>query len=338
MDETKNSELLKRFSAKNIARRTSIPNKHNRTKRYYMFERRDSANLFINALNTAGYIRSGDPDSADFLLYDLEQEIYIPVIDDFYKKKKPIFVYPHSANSWYFWDGFHEEHPVSCNFVFTKEIKNAMIDYGYKSRIEPCGFSLSSVTSSSATRRNALLFAPMHTMGTKGKDFLRAPASFDLNRKTLDRVLGLAKLFTSVTVRYGKSFDACGMYDPKMSNVRFEEAVLKSANSIKSIQQHDIVIAAGTLAYISVAIGKPTIFFNQYNETPREWIYTAKSYEKYRHILDYPVQLSQMTDRQVFEFMSNTGQWRRRLDQWKSANIGESFSRQKFLEVIKEFV
>ena len=300
---------------------------------FYIFERRDSSSIYKNTLISAGYVNVSDPRHADFLLYDLEHEAYLPTIKSFADQKKPIFEYPHSANSWYFWDGFHKEFPVSCNFVFTDDIKSAMISYGYKSRAEPCGFSFSEVKQSTPTARKTLLYAPMHTMGMEGSDFLRPPASFELNRKTLDKVFQLAPLFERVTIRYGKTFEASGMYDPRLKNVHFEKAVLKSADCIQSIQRHDVVIAAGTLAYISVALGKPTILFNQKNEAPREMNMTVKSYEKYKHFLDYPIQISDMTDEQIMNFAGNE-----RVEQWKKSNIGEAFNASKFLGVIREYV
>jgi hypothetical protein len=294
--------------------------------------------VYQDALRSAGYKKASDPYRADFLLYDLEHEKYLPVLRHFSENRKPIFVYPHSANSWYFWDGFHREHPVSCNFVFTDEIKNAMIYYGYKSRIEACGFPFLAENPQITARPKTLLFAPMHTMGKEGSDFLRAPASFELNRKTLERVFQLAPLFDSVTVRYGKSFDACGMYDPHINNVHFEKAVLNGANAICSIQQHSTVIAAGTLGYISTAIGKPTIFFNQRDEAPREWNMVVKSYDNYRHFLDYPIQLGDMTDEQVSNFERDFHLYTKKIEQWRNSNIGSIFNARKFISVIREYL
>lgn len=310
-----------------------------RKKRYYIFTRRDASLSYQEALSSAGYKKVDDPNRADFLLYDLEHKSYLPVLERFSVRGKPTFIYPHSANSWYFWDGFHKEHPVSCNFVFTEDIKNAMISYGYRSRIEACGFPFSDVRPPGQPMlEKTLLYAPMHTMGAEGVDFLRAPASFDLNRKTLDRVFQLASLFKSVTVRYGKSFEASGMYDPHLKNVHFEKAALSNRSGAQSIEQHGIVIAAGTLAYISVALGKPTIFFHQRNEAPREWNATVNSYEKYRHFLDYPIQLTDMSDSEVVRFGTDFKRFEKTIKQWMDANIGDAFSANQFISVVREYV
>lgn len=308
------------------------------SKKYYIFERRDASLRYKKALMYAGYKKTDDPRRADFLLYDLEQESYLPVINHFLESGKPIFVYPHSANSWYFWDGFHKERPVSCNFVFTEKIKNAMVSYGYKSRIEACGFPFSDVRSPAPMRKKTLLFAPMHTMGVEGEDFLQAPANFELNRKTLERAIQLSPLFDSVTVRYGKSFEASGMYDPHISNVYFEKAILRNRSGIRSIEQHGMVIAAGTLAYISVAMGKPTIFYNQWNETPREGNATVKSYEMYQQFLDYPIQLTDRSDMSVVCFGMRYSCADKLVRQWKDSNIGSAFDDDRFISVIREFV
>lgn len=307
-------------------------------KKYYIFERRDASSVYEKALRHAAYRKVDDPSRADFLLYDLEQEAYLPILREFQESGKPIFVYPHSANSWYFWDGFHKEFPVQCNFVFTEDIKNAMIAYGYKSRIEVCGFSFLAENPQCHARPKTLLYAPMHTMGREGRDFLRAPASFELNRSTLERVFELAPMFDSVTIRYGKSFEASGMYDPHISNVHFEKAVLKSGDAVCSIQKHSVVIAAGTFGYLSAAMGKPTIFYNQRNEAPREWYMTVKSYDQYRHFLDYPIQLSDMTNEKISSFEQDFYMTPRKIEKWKNSNIGNRFDACQFLRTIKEYV
>jgi hypothetical protein len=303
-------------------------------KKYFIFERRDMSRAYRLALMNAGYRKTVDPEMADFLLYDLEQDTYKPIIEDFARKGKPIFVYPHSANSWYFWDGFHEEYPVKCNFVFTRDIKTAMFSYGYKSRLEPCGFPFAEVFSWKPMREKTLLFAPMHTMGLAGEDYLCPPASFELNRTTLERVFKLAPLFKRITVRYGKSFSASGMYDPGIPNVHFEKAVLKNGDARRAIKESGMVIAAGSLAYLAVAAGKPTIFFNQRGETPKEGSAEVRHYNKYRFI-DYPAQLSDMSNNMVMEHAVRINQ---DVEKWKKANIGSTFSAVRFISVIKEYV
>jgi len=292
------------------------------------------ARPFKKALLDAGYRKTTDPDEADFLLYDLEQEHYIPILKEFAERRKPIFVYPHSANSWYFWDGFHKEFPVTCNFVFTREIKNAMISYGYKSRIEQCGFSCGEVIGWRSMREKTLLFAPMHTMGSVSQDYLRCPASFELNRKALERVFELAPLFKKITIRYGRSFSASGMYDPQIPNVVFEEADLKIKDAMASINRHSVVISAGTLAYLAVARGKPTIFYNQRDQPPREDGMTVKNYKRYKWI-DYPIQLFDMSNNMISNFVVKQNP---DVERWKKANIGSTFSASRFLSIIRECV
>ena len=304
------------------------------TRKYYVLERRDMSRPFRKALLDANYRKTVDPDEASFLLYDLEQDHYRPILNEFAKTNRPIFVYPHSANSWYFWDGFHKEIPVSCNFVFTREIKNAMISYGYRSRIEPCGFSCGEVINWKPMREKTLLFAPMHTMGPAGQDFLRSPASFELNRKALERVFELAPLFKKVTIRYGKTFSASGMYDPQIPNVTFEQANLKTKDALASIGRHNIVISAGTLAHLAVARGKPTIFYGSQGQPPREDGMTVKHYSLYKWI-DYPVQLDGMSDNMIMQFAVRQDP---NVERWKKVNIGSTFNANRFLSIVREYV
>jgi hypothetical protein len=303
-------------------------------KKYYVLERRDMARPFKLALYNAGYRKTMDPEEADFLLYDLEQNVYRSILDYFALHRKPLFVYPHSANSWYFWDGFHKEYPVSCCFVFTREVRTAMIAYGYKSRIEPIGFSCGEVINWKGMREKTLLFAPMHTMGPVGQDYLRPPASFRLNREALEKVFELAPLFKKITIRYGKTFIASGMYDPQIRNVVFEQASLKVKDSLASINRHNMVISAGTLAYLAVARGKPTIFYGTHGQPPQEGEMTVRHYDKYKW-MDYPVFLDNMSEDMIMKFAVQNDP---NVERWKKANIGNTFSANRFISVVREYV
>ena len=301
-------------------------------KKFMILEHRDSANVYKDALLTNGYGITTDPERADFLLYDLERAPYKEILAKFLNRK-PMFIYPHSALSWYMWDGIHIPGPVNCNFVFSEKIKEGMKAYGYPYRIEACGFSGCKIEEWQPTSGKILLFTPIHTLGKKRKRLVR-PGDLQLNKRTLEHVIRNAGLFDKVIVRYGESFTACGLRDPKIKNIKFELSLLTISSSLKAINSADVIITCGTFGYLSVARGKPTIFFNQRDTAPSEFSWTVKTYDKYKWI-DYPIQFQDMGGRDVIEFAKSKND---KVEEWKKMNIGGPFDANKFLSIIGEYV
>jgi len=301
-------------------------------KKFMILEHRDSARMYKNALLANGYGITADPERADFLLYDLERASYKETIDKFLNRK-PMFIYPHSALSWYMWDGIHIPNKVSCNFVFSEKIKEGMKTYGYPYRVEACGFTGCEIKEWQPTSGKVLLYTPIHSLGKKRMRLVRS-GDLHLNKRTLEHVIRNVSLFDKVIIRYGESFEACGLRDPKIRKIKFESSPLTVSSSLEAISRADIIITCGTFGYLSVAQGKPTIFFNQSGTAPSEFSWTVKTYDKYRWI-DYPVQFKDMSGRDVIRFASRRDD---RVEEWKKMNIGSPFDANKFLSIIKEYV
>jgi hypothetical protein len=229
------------------------------------------------------------------------------------------------------WDGLYRQHPVSCNFVGTEEAKTAMKAYGYKYRVEVCGFSRCEVKPWKPTEGKVLLYAPNHPI-TKAHTI----RGFDkpITAKTFRHVLKISPSYEKVVIRYGHSLEASEIWDPELPNIEFQLSDLLTTSSIKAIDAADLVVAGQTLGYLAVARGKPTLFYNQHGVAPYETSGHVKSYERYKWI-DFPAQFDGMKAKDLGNFVSEPNP---AVEEWKRMNIGEPFNPEKVLSVIESFL
>ncbi|HEY6021077.1 MAG TPA: hypothetical protein VIY48_14565, partial [Candidatus Paceibacterota bacterium] len=96
---------------------------------------------------------------ADFLLHDAIHEG--PELDPALKSKKN-FIFPHTPQSWFLWDGILEVKPTCCNFVYGEGAVRGMRAYGYPHRVEAVGFSRCDVHEFTPTSGTDLLIVPAH--------------------------------------------------------------------------------------------------------------------------------------------------------------------------------
>jgi hypothetical protein len=301
-------------------------------KTFMALERLDSNKVFIDALLRAGFTKVSDPDRADCLFYEYCKGKHQFIYDKFFGKK-PTFIYPHTPYSWWIWDGLYEPVPACCNFVTTDAAKNAMAAYGYPYRVESIGFTRARVRKFSPTDGKTILFAPNHPTGAKGK--LIRDEDYIIAKQSFERIISMAPKFKQIIVRYGGSLLGSGIWDPKISNIILRKSDMTTPGTQKAIEAADIVIARGTLAYISVAMGKPTIGpYLPENAHPYSHKGDTKSFDKYRWI-QYPVNLNDVTDDQIIEFAKYPN---REVETWKEQNIGRNFNPEKFISIVREFV
>jgi len=301
-------------------------------KTFYMIDSRDSGTAFASILFAAGYeqiIEASNAGKANFLLYDLNRYRNRVIRDQF--RSKPQFIFPHTPFSWWMWDGLYRAHPVSCNFVGTEAAKTAMKAYGYKYRVEVCGFSRCSVKPWKETEGKVLLYAPNHPI--TAKHMIRRQDQ-PVTARTFRHILKIAPSYEKVIVRYGHSLETSEIWDPELPNVEFQLSDLKTVSSLEAINSADLVVAGQSLGYLSVAQGKPTLFYNQSRVAPYETSGHVKSYEKYKWI-DFPAQFEGMKSKDLHDFVQTPNS---AVEEWKKLNIGEQFNPEKVLAVIESFL
>lgn len=306
---------------------------------YFYRPNKDAGNAFVQALNNAGYRRTDNINSADFLLMDHDDIRYQPEYKNAMATKL-IFIYPHVPYSWFIWDGILEAKSIACNFVVSDGAKEAMRLYGYPYRVESVGFAGMDVQSFQPTHGTKLLFAPAHPLNDG-----RYPTELGLQRtrEAAKWIVRHLHYFESINIRWhGKSLQSVGLGEfegIRASHVHFQNINVYHGSNIRqdalaAIGQADLVISQATFAYLAVASGKPTVFYGcDWIPDTREG--NAKHPELYKHIWAYPFVLEEMDIEKVLDMRTRE---MGALTNWKQLNLGSNFNAEKFLSIIREYV
>jgi len=258
-------------------------------------------------------------------------------------EKKKVFIYPHTPYGVFLWDGYITawEH-VACNFVPNIAFQQAMKIYGYSCRTEAIGFSRPlKVKKFSPTSGKNVAFSGPRLMGKNGGWFRDADKLIVI--RALEWLANNRKHFDKVTVYYTFDEDKAALSKFKNAGFDFvcvaknsyEVKMLNTASSLKQLQGIDLFIGSNTLGFIALSQGIPTILIGHDNEFPMHSTNRGNRYNEYAHIVDFPYRLHEMS---IDEVMQLCQQRNRTIEEWKKINVGKSFDKDKFLNIVKEFV
>ena len=300
-------------------------------KKFYIFRNKDSGEAYVQALNSAGYAETDDAFQADFFLMDHEQ-----VAGRREKRKRllergPGFIYPHTPLTPWLWDGIYQPMPMACNFQSGLGAVELMKAYGYPNRVEAVGFPRCEVLSFRPTTGVRLIFIPARPRKDKGRQ-----AALDL--QAFHWICDHRDAFESVTICHMPGqFDN---YPPNFKDINFVEtgphkSATPAADMATRIDQADLVIAVTTPAALAVARGVPTVMYGQRYAPETITGQRVASWEKYRHIYAYPLDLECMNLEDVQEAcrVQNSA-----VELWKEQIIGGNFNARAFLSVIAEYI
>lgn len=290
----------------------------------------DSDEFFYEALVGAGFVEVFNLEAADFILHDAVH----PGLDAFLKLK-PSFIYPHTPQSWFLWDGILEPAPVRCNFVYGDAGVQGMKAYGYPYRVESVGFGRSAVREFRPTTGNDLLIIPSHPL-QRGQytygNYIEWVMSF------LRFVIKNRNAFGRITLCWNET-----RVDPALwaeiqrqgvniipTNPYVDANPLK--NMMERMEEADLVVSCGTAGCVSAALGKPTVFFSEL-EKPRSIPRWAANPEKYLDLVRFPLQAENMTIDQIMAVRTTPNPF---VEYWKQQNIGGPFNAEKFIRIVRE--
>jgi hypothetical protein len=169
-----------------------------------------------------------------------------------------------------------------------------------------------------------ILFAPIHPAGGK----LRREAMSE----NMDVSAELAKLshVYDVSIRYVGSRFRQGI-EKAVNKSRIKMIAGTTDNSTADIDSADLVIAEGSMMYLSVARGKPTIGINQHVPArPNGSGKIPKNWDRYGGDIAYPLNYGDAPlDKLIEKAMTEQTQWRRDF-------VGDAFCPHKFAEIVEQ--
>lgn len=303
--------------------------------RFYATENRDNDGLFIKALLDAGFARVHKPGDADFIFHDSVH----PEIRDFLIKNPyfPNFITPHTPQSWFLWDGIQPIRYTCCNFVSGEAAIHGMAAYGYPYRVEAIGFTRCRVREFAPTRGADLLIIPGHP-DRRGK--YATPGYMEIVLPTLERILKHRAMFEKITLLWCET-----RIDPKlverMKNAGFRFVHIDPftdpaplVHVMQEIEKADLILGCGTAGCVSVAMGKPTVFFSEVG-VPYSPPRAAQNSHLYLDQLRFPLMAESMT---IDEILAVRTAPNAKAEHWKQQNIGGDFNAGKVISVVQEIL
>lgn len=253
--------------------------------RYFVCPYQHKSKPFDDALKAAGH--TYDRVNPEVALFDRDWFMHNdkePRHEVLRYPNSTIMVYPHSALPPWWYDGLIKIQPyVKCVFVIGEGQKKAMQVIAPEAHVETTGWPWCDIVPfRELSQVKKILFAPVHPAGGR----LR-PEALEANRTILRKLSHLADQY-DITVRYVGNRHQQGLRrNAGMTWVQgFEDG------TIAELDAADVVIAEGTMMYMSVARGKPTIGINQHLPVRANKMsdrYTPHNWDKYGPDMAYPI-------------------------------------------------
>lgn len=246
---------------------------------------------------------------------------------------KPVFVYPHTPYSWFIWDGIVQPRRASACFVYGESARQGLQSFGYPNRIDVCGFPRGPVLPFCPTTGTKLLFAVAHPVADHR---FPQPEHYAQHRFVMDWVVANKRSFSEIRVRHAYDLRDNGFEAyANEPGIQFEQARMNVADGVASREWADIVIAAGTFGYLSIAQGKPTLIYGYKGSRYCTRAGYVKHQQAYQHILEFPHYMEDMTAEQVLSFRDQPDP---KVEAWKTGHLGGNFDAEKFIGVVREFI
>ena len=159
------------------------------------------------------------------------------------------------------------------------------------------------------------------------------PEDLEANKRTYERLLEMDDI--DLTLRHIGSLHHNGLWeDPRVTIYQG-----KTDQNLDQINKADLVIANGTVAYMAIALGKPTIMLNQMTPAREPDIHTLErmesaSVDKYEKYMRYPFDVENDSDLKKVMQDACT----REPKQWRKRFIGEQFDPGKFVELLERLI
>jgi len=307
---------------------------------FYLKEHQHKGAEYIIALVMNGYWRTHRRMSADFIFFDHDIGMHgvgwRTGLEQAYEAGKPTFIYPHSARPNVMMDTHPSWPHTRAVFTIGEGHKEVLQALNYPCPIEVTGWTYSEIRPFAPVKRNGnikVLFAPIHP---NHNGFL-ADEDKELNAKVFNLLMDTPEI--DITVRHIKNLELNGLWpEDSVTYIQGEPD-----GTTTEIEQADVIIGSYSLAYISVALGKPLIMMAE-QMRPHVgnmigMVRYSDNWEKYREIMRYPYEIENCTDgTDVLEMMTTVMQGHSTVELWKERFIGKQFDHEYFIERLEAYL
>ncbi len=302
---------------------------------FRMSHHQNKENAFERALRSRGWHESR---------YFRSQHVVFGLFDADWRAKdiedlngKPYFLYPHAARPMVQYDGCVEPRK-DCRTMFVSAPAGVhlMSVIGYPCEVVEVGWSLTPIRPFEARREaKNIVFAPIHP---NSNGYLHN-VDKGLNKAVYDRLLKYAEQTgATVTVRFCRNINDNGLgeeYAREDAGIVWKQA--RPDGSTDDILTADLVVSHQTFAYMSIALGVPTVMMGE-DIAPRSgnaeigFSYSAH-FDDYKEYLMFPLDILNGETADVINTAISTDE---PIKKWRDRFIGKPFNGEFFVNCIEE--
>ena len=307
---------------------------------FYLKEHQHKGIEYVVALIMGGHWRTHRRMSADMIFFDHDIGPHgvgwRTGLEQAYEAGKPTFIYPHSSRP----NVMQDTHPswphTRALFTIGEGHKEVLKIINYPCPIEVTGWTYSGIRKFEPVKPDGnikVLFAPIHPNRNGFLDDIDKKCNSDAFEILMDTPN------IDITVRHIQPLENNGLW--LEDSVRYVDG--RPDGSTKEIEEADVIVGSYTLAYISVALGKPLIMMAEqmrpHSGNMKGMVRYSENWEKYRELMRYPFEIEDCTDGSDFLEMADmvmAGQ--PSVENWKERFIGKPFDPHYFVSRVEAYL
>lgn len=296
----------------------------------YFYDHQGKGAEYIKALQLAGF-RFAGPSNASVIMMDYNTPARIKLLHSrLASGRARLFIYPHAACPNVGWDGLIEQsRHVSGIFVSAKGHIEILRKIGVQNNITVAGWSYCQQSQFAPNPNPArILFAPIHP---SKRGFLSS-VDAKLNKAAFQRLTALKSHF-EITVRHVGTLES--NYLPRIGDIRYTQAQTDLYSSSAQIAENDVIVGRGTIAYMAVAMGKPTVMIGE-NVPPRNGsemdLKYVSNFELYKDLFSYPLDI--LTENDTMGLILRSAISDSEIADWRDRMIGNPFDHKVVADTI----
>lgn len=292
----------------------------------------NKANMYVEALESAGYIQTRSHQRARIYLTDTDIGGRAEHLSKYYRRQK-VFVYSHSARPNIFYDLFPEWEKTTAQFVPAEGHIEFLRGMGCKKPIHVSGWHLCAIREFQPRETfRRVLFAPIHP----NRNSFLSDVQKKINRDVFQSLYTLVRSGDiDLTVRTVMSLELNGLQ--RARNVTY---ILGNPDGTYSdIDAADVVVAHDTFAYLAVARGVPTVMMAE-AEAPiygnrADALQTPPHWNEFKHLIEYPWSI---LNKEPAPMLARAVQSDAEIAVWRKQMIGEPFDGPKFVQEVERYM
>lgn len=307
--------------------------------KFHFHSHQGKSDKLIEALvNVGGFRQVHSPKIADVIFTDVDIGDHAGELEILHKQRgKKIMVIPHAGMPNFFGDFpiYKSLSITRVQFVPAVGHVEVMRAWGYDKPLEIIGWyfcPLVRFRPRFETRK--VLFAPIHP----NADNTLSHVEKQINAEAYKKLLALVDSGDiRLTVRYLRGLENNGLWN--YPGVKYVAG--KPDQTTKEIDESDIVVSKKTMQYMAVARGVPCVGMGEHIPPPsgsesRNNYMEVQSWDKYRVTMAYPIDILAESD--TLALLNHVAVSDGLVAGWRQRMIGEAFSPEKFVELVKKYL